>query len=71
MIACICCISFEAASKTDDVESLDKDEGETMGLSKAAAGALAICCGLMGAILMSSKHFIVKLFSKTNYSGVD
>ena len=75
MIACICCISLEAAGKEDDAESLEEDKGDTirdeMGLSKAAAGALAICCGLTGAILMSSKHLIVKMFSNTNYSGVD
>ena len=70
MIACVCCISLEAAGKEGDAEELEEDKNDTMGLSKAAAGALAICCGLLGAILMSSKHFIIKVF-KSNYSGID
>ena len=70
MIACVVCISFEAAGKEDEAVELEEDKGDTLGMSKAAAGALAICCGLIGAILMSSKHFIIKVF-KGNYSGVD
>lgn len=73
MIACIVCISLEAAGKEDDdvdlEESLD-DGDDTFGLSKSMAGILAICCGLTGALLMSTKHLFIRMY-KSNYSGID
>ena len=68
MIGCIICVSLAAASKSDEDEDFDTDE--SMGLSQSVAGILAVCCGLCGAFLMSTKHLFIRLY-KSNYSGVD
>ena len=69
MIACIICISLEATSKTEEDEE-DLGTSETLGVSKLVAGVLAVLCGLAGAILMSTKHFFIRIY-KANYSGLD
>ena len=68
MLLCIICISVAATAAKEEVEDFDSDD--TMGLSQVTAGILAIGCGLVGAMLMSTKHLFIKLF-KSNYSGVD
>ena len=68
MLACIVCISVAATAAKEEVGDFDSDD--TMGLSQVTAGILAIVCGLVGAILMSTKHLFIKLY-KFNYSGVD
>ena len=68
MLLCIICISVAATAAKEEVEDFDTDD--TMGLSQMTAGILAICCGLVGAMLMSTKHLFIKLY-KFNYSGVD
>ena len=41
-------------------------------MSKLVAGVLAVLCGLAGAILMSTKHFFIRIYkAKANYSGLD
>ena len=67
MLACIICISVEATSSDSDSEF---DSEDNMGVSKVVAGILAVLCGLTGAILMSTRHFFIRLY-KANYSGVD
>jgi len=68
MIACIICISV--AATTDGEEDEDFDPDDTFGLSSTVSGILAILCGLMSALLMSTKHLFIRLY-KSNYSGVD
>ena len=67
MLACVCCISLEAAGKDDSEEN---EMNDTLGVSPAAAGALAILCGLGGAVMMSTKHMFVRIY-RSNYSGLD
>jgi len=68
-IACVICISMAAASKgKDTTEEFDPDKA--FGLDKEVGALLAVFCGVLAAILMSTKHFFIKLYKKT-YSGVD
>lgn len=70
MIGCIVCISVAAtASKDKDVDE-EYNPDDALGLSQTMAGILAIVCGLIGALLMSTKHLFIRMF-KSNYSGVD
>ena len=71
MIACVVFISLEAAGKeTEDGDLIEEDDDESFGLSKAMAGTLAICCGLVSAMLMTTKHVFIRMY-KANYSGID
>ena len=66
MIACVLCISMAAASGDDE----EKEDIEVpYGLSKTAAGILSVCCGLFSAIMMSTKHLLIRLYKKT-FSGI-
>ena len=40
------------------------------GFSQSVSGILAVLCGLAAAIMMSTKHFIIRLYNK-NYTGYD
>lgn len=66
MLSCVLCISL-AASKGGKT---DYNPDDAMGLSQTAAGLLAVSCGLLSAIFMSTKHLFIRLY-KSNYSGVD
>ena len=70
MIACIFCISLQATSSEteDDIEGGIVDED--LDVSKLMARILAVLCGLLGAILMSTKYLFIRMY-KSNYSGLD
>ena len=67
MIAAVSCITIAAASEK---EPEDFDTNDTMGLSKISAALLAILCGFLGALCMSTKHVFIRKY-KANYSGFD
>ena len=69
MIACILFISLEAASKNSDASD-EYNPDDAYGMSQVAAGIVAICCGLVSAMFMSTKHLFVRMYKK-NYSGLD
>jgi len=68
MIGSVVCISAAAANDDKDEEDFDPDD--TFGLSETMSGILAMSCGVIGALLMSTKHLFIRLY-KSNYLGVD
>ena len=69
MIACIVCISVAATTDSEDEEEkLDPDDA--LGLRSNTSGFKAILCGVMSALLMSTKHLFIRLY-QSNYSGID
>ena len=74
MIICIMCLGIESNNQSED-EDIDLeavDPGEGNGFSKVVNCFLALGLALCGAVLMSTKHFIIRLYSKGGgYSGFD
>ena len=70
MIICIICLGIESSNKKDD-EDVELEDGEVeSGRSKVVSCFLAILLGLVSAVLMSSKHILIRFF-KGGYSAFD
>ena len=70
MLLCIMCIGIESGRKgkeNDGKLEVDEDEG---GRSKMVSCFFGILLGLVGAILMSSKYFLIRLY-KGGYAAFD
>ena len=70
MVICIICLGIESSNKGDDDENLQESD-ENGKRSKVVSCFLAILLGLVAAVLMTTKHLIIRLFNKTGYAAFD
>ena len=70
MIACILCLGLAASKEGEEEEVEAEVDVEESGRSKVVSGFLAILLGLVGALLMATKHLLIRGF-KAGYSGFD
>lgn len=74
MIICVMCLGIESNNQgeNEDIDLEAVEPGEGNGLSKVLNCFLGLLMSLCGAVLMSTKHLIIRLFSKGGtYSGFD
>ena len=69
MVLCIACIGIESSRQKDDA-NIDKESNENE-ISKVVSGFLGILFGLSAAMLMSTKHIIIRIGRNNGYSGFD
>ena len=71
MIICIMCLGIESNNQSEDEEGVAIEPGEENGRSPVINCFLSLGLALFGAVLMSSKHLIIRMFNKTGYTGFD
>jgi len=63
MIGCIVCLGFAAGDKKNDkIGGTDVKKGKLTGQEAIVAGFLAILCGVVAAVLMSTRQFCIRKY---------
>jgi len=67
MLGCIVCIGFESGKEKKDLDIEEKDD---VGIDGVLAGIIAILCGVGAAVMMSTRHFVIRKYAK-GYITID